>query len=111
MSDLSRLEIAYVCGCEPIDVDEHAKDILKMLAEFGYGPMTLNYLRDAFADGASAFGGRAHGLLSVTEQIAKLLPTVIFHARCTGEEFRDTWVREFKGGKAVFAVGPWGYDD
>jgi hypothetical protein len=105
MSDLSILEIAYVDD-KSIDVDEHAERIHELLQGYGYARENLNYLRDAFTDGEAEFGGSAEGLLYLTEQIAKLAPAVKFHARARGEEFRDTWVREFDDGKAVFAAGP-----
>ena len=108
MSDRSILEIAYAGG-ESIDVDEHAERIYELLKKFGYGRETLNDLRDAFTDGEAEPGGRAAGLLFITEEIAKLAPGVKFYARGTGEEFRDTWIREFESGKAVFAAGPWHY--
>ncbi len=109
MSDRSLLQIAYA-GDESIDVDEHAELICEILEKWGYGRATLNNLRDAFEDGESEFGGRVQGLLYLTEQIAKLAPAVTFYARATGEEFRDTWIREFEDGKAVFAAGPWDYE-
>jgi hypothetical protein len=105
MSDLSILEIAYATG-ESIDVDEHAERIYELLEKFGYDRDALNDLRDAFTDGEAEFGGRAAGLLFITEEIARLSPAVTFYARGTGEEFRDTWIREFEDGKAVFAAGP-----
>jgi hypothetical protein len=109
MSSSTLLQIAYATDAS-IDVDEHAERIHAILQQCGYNPETLNNLRDAFADGESEFGGWADGLLSIIEQIAKLVPGVKFHARATGEEFRDTWVREFEDGKAVFAAGPWDYE-
>lgn len=110
MSDISILEIAFVED-NSIDIDEHAERIHELLKNYGYARETLNYLRDAFADGEAEFGGRVEGLLYLAEQIAKLAPHVKFQARARGEEFRDTWVREFEGGKAVFAAGPWKYVD
>jgi hypothetical protein len=110
MSDRMLLEIAYP-NDEPIDVDEHAEDIHAVLGQLGYAREAFNDLRDAFEDGGAKVGGRADGLLPVIERIAKLVPSVPFYARATGEEFRDTWVREFNDGKAVFAAGPWNYVD
>jgi len=109
MSELSILEIQY--ADESIDVDEHAERIYAILKECGYGREALNDLRDAFTDGEAELGGRAETLLYITEEIAKLVPDIKFSARGTGEEFRDTWVREFEDGMAMFAAGPWNYKD
>ena len=40
--------------------------------------------------------------------ISRTFPTVRFGARGFGEEFRDIWIREFRGGKVTFAQGPYG---
>ncbi len=109
MSASTLLQIVYASD-DSIDVDEHAARIHAILKQCGYAPETLNDLRDAFADGEAELGGWADGLLPIIEQIAKLVPAVNFHARATGEEFRDTWVREFEDGKPVFAAGPWDYE-
>lgn len=103
------LQIAYASD-ESIDVDEHAERIYPILQQCGFPRETLNDLRDAFEDGEAELGGWADGLLPIIEQIAQLVPAVGFHARAMGEEFRDTWVREFEDGKAVFAAGPWDYE-
>ena len=110
MSNHALLQIAYARE-ESIDVDQHDERIYGILKECGYGRETLNNLRDAFEDGETELGGGAQGLLEVIEQIARLAPAVTFYARAMGEEFRDTWVREFEGGKPVFAAGPWEYED
>jgi hypothetical protein len=104
------LEIAYATN-QSIDVDEHTERIYELFEKFGYGRESLSDLRDAFEDGEAEFGGRVQGLLYITEELAKLAPAVTFYARATGEEFRDTWIREFEDGKATFAAGPWGYED
>jgi hypothetical protein len=110
MSNRTILQIAYASD-ESIDVDEHAGQIHEILKQCGYDQQTLNNLRDAFEDGETELGGGAQGLLEIIEQIATLAPGVKFYARATGEEFRDTWIREFENGKAVFAAGPWEYED
>jgi hypothetical protein len=110
MSNRCLLQIAYARE-DSIDVDEHAGRIHEILEKCGYSQQTLNNLRDAFEDGESELGGGAQGLVEIVEQIARLAPAVQFYARATGEEFRDTWIREFEGGKAVFAAGPWEYDN
>jgi hypothetical protein len=110
MSSSTLLQIAYASD-ESIDMDEHAERIYAILQQCGYSRETLNNLRDAFEDGEAELGGWADGLLPIVEQIAKLVPAVKFYARATGEEFRDTWIREFEDGKAVFAAGPWDCED
>lgn len=98
------VEIGYVSD-EKIDVD--AKPELVELAEkAGY---SLNDLRDLFEDGRADIGGWAKEFTELVEEIAKLYPDVEFEMRACGEEFRDTCVRDFKGGEVVFAAGPWEY--
>jgi len=33
-------------------------------------------------------------------------PEMSFYVRGMGEEFKDVWLRQFEGGKAVFTLGP-----
>lgn len=108
MSFLSILQIQYVG--DSLDVDEIADQILPILDEMGIARIVLNDLRDAFEDGESTLPMHSAYMLSLIESIAELKPELAFDARGLGEEYRDTWVREFENGKSVFAVGPWDYD-
>jgi hypothetical protein len=38
--------------------------------------------------------------------ISAQYPEICFYVRGMGEEFHDVWLREFKGGKIVFTLGP-----
>ncbi|MTW14464.1 hypothetical protein GM658_28000 [Pseudoduganella eburnea] len=98
------VEIGYVSD-EKIDVDARL-ELVELAEEAGY---SLKELRDLFEDGRADIGGWAVEFTKLAEEIAKLYPDVEFSMRACGEEFRDTCVREFKGGEVEFAAGPWEY--
>jgi hypothetical protein len=107
MSIHSRLEIAYGEGPCPIDLDEIADEILKIFKAETLDDVLLNNFRDAFEVGGAALPVPGDITLEVVERIASLCPETTLFARFCGEDFRETWIREFEGGKATFAVGPW----
>ena len=71
----------------------------------------LSDLRTAWEQGSADFSDlRSEDVEALMQSVSAACPNLRFHIRGTGEEFRDTWVRELEGGKVVYSVGPFEYE-
>src|SRR5690606_9836465 len=100
MSFHTTLQIANL-GDECINVDDIGDRVLRILDRDGIHHDLLTDLRDSFNTGQSVCYVHSAYLLGLLEAVAAIAPQAHFEARCLGEEFRDTWIREFSGGKAI----------
>lgn len=107
MSFFSTLQIQY--SDDPIDIDSQSEKILKILKEDGIHSDVFVDLKAAFENTAGDLSIGSIYLLGLIESVAQMFPNSPFHARCLGEEFRYTWIREFENGSPVFSAGPWDY--
>lgn len=107
MSFFSTLQIQYVD--DPIDIDSHSEQILKILKEDGIHSDVFSDLKAAFQNSTGDLSIDSIYLLGLVEAVAGMFPNHPFHARGLGEEFRYSWIREFENGIPVFSAGPWDY--
>ena len=70
----------------------------------------LSDLRDALetpeCDGGTVNGLDCECIEQMMLHVSRAFPAVFFGVRGFGEECRDVWLREFRGGKVLFARGP-----
>lgn len=110
MSWETALQISYLEDCEALEIDDVLGDqILELLDNEGIHHDVLDDFDQAFDSGVASFNVHAASLALLVESIAALCPQLSFEARGLGEEFRDTWIREFRLGELVFEAGPWEY--
>ncbi len=107
MSFFSTLQIQY--PDDPINIDSQSEKILKILKEDGIHSDVFVDLKAVFETTSGELSIDSIYLLGLVESVAQMFPISPFHARCMGEEFRYTWIREFENGNAVFSEGPWDY--
>jgi len=110
MSAQAILHIQFIGDNDVPDISSKSEEIIKILFEEGIHKDVLQDLIGAFSNNEAVFNVHSAYLLSLIENIAKLFPSAWFEARGLGEEFRYTWVAEFKEGSSVFIQGPWGYE-
>lgn len=103
------LQIAYLDDSEPLEIEEVRDPIVELLDDEGLHPDVLDDIAEAFDVGVASFTLPADQLALLIESVAALAPQISFTARGLGEQFRDTWVREFRDGELVFEAGPWEY--
>jgi hypothetical protein len=103
------LEIALVDGDAP-ELDSQKSKILAQLDRDGIHHDVYSDISDAFSSGHGHFGVHPQYLLQLLDAIAKMVPDTPFDARALGEQFRETWVAEYREGSRVFTRGPWGYE-
>jgi hypothetical protein len=108
MSFDSNLEIIIIDG-DPPDLEAVRPRILAQLDKDGIHPDVYADISDAFSQSKSHFRVHSSYLLQLMDAIANIVPDVCFDARGLGEEFRDTWIAEYRHGKRVFTQGPWEY--
>jgi len=108
MSYLSILQIRY--PDDPLDIDDIGDLLLPSLDKMYIAHSVIDDLRDAFDDGEAEIYLPAGMVIDLVELIADLVPEVPFEARCLGETLRDTWIRTYENGLAIFEVGPWDYE-
>lgn len=109
MSFDTDLEIAIVDGEAP-DLEAVKASVLAQLGRDGVHPDVYGDLAEAFGSGRSHFRVHPLYLLQLLDALAKLLPGVSFDARALGEQFRETWIAEYRDGARVFTQGPWDYE-
>jgi hypothetical protein len=104
------LEIKYFYSSCQIDWD--SLRALKLLAPIAESAGLTNDLviKEAFELGIAEFDSDPWILLALVENIAIECAELSFEARCTGDEFRSTWIREYVQGTLKFAAGPWDYE-
>jgi hypothetical protein len=105
----SDLEIAIIGFAKP-DLEPLKQDILRQLNRDGIHHDVYEDLMAAFRDGRGHFRVHAAYLVDLLDKIAPMIPAVSFHARGLGEDFRHTWVAEYKEGKRIYSQGPWDYE-
>ncbi len=94
-----------------MDLEAIAETVKKRLDEDGIHPVVYADLKEAFEKGEAIFNLHPAYLQSLLRNVVPSLPEAHFEARCSGEEFRYTWVAEFRKGKETFSAGPWDYGD
>jgi len=109
MSFDSRLEIAIVGDDRP-DLGVLKERILKQLDRDGMHHDVYADVEEAFREGRAHFRVHAAYLLELVDALAAMLPQLEFHARGFGEEFRTTWIAEYRDGRRIYIQGPWYYD-
>ena len=110
MSFDSVLHIQEIGYGEPIDWTAIKDQVLALLVKDGIHEVVLDDLQLALSSGRAPFRLHSAYLCDLLGRVAKLLPDAHFEARGLGEEFRHTWIREFKNGETVFEAGPWDYE-
>jgi hypothetical protein len=109
MSFDSDLEIALVAGESP-NLAALKDKILAQLDRDGIHHDVYQDVLDAFTNSRGHFRVHPAYLLSLMDALAPMFPDIPFDARGLGEEFRCTWVAEYRDGRRVFTEGPWDYD-
>ncbi len=109
MSFDSDLEIVIVDGDTP-DIEAVRPRILQQLDKDGIHSDVYGSVSEAFSHSRSHFRVHSGYLLQLMDAIAKMIPEACFDARGLGEEFRDTWIAEYRNGTRVFTQGPWDYE-
>lgn len=110
MSDQTNLQIQFIGDNDIPDISSKSDEVIKILFEDGIHKDILQDLIEAFSNNEAIFNVHSIYLLSLIENVAKLFPSAWFEARGLGEEFRHTWVAEFKEGNKTFIQGPWEYE-
>ncbi|WP_395330778.1 hypothetical protein WBP06_00555 [Novosphingobium sp. BL-8H] len=109
MSFDSDLHIAII-GLEIPHFEKLKNNIIKQLDEDGISHDVFQDIVTSFTDGRGQFRLHSAYLMDFLDKIAPLFPEVNFDARGLGEEFRDTWVAEYREGRREYTQGPWDYD-
>jgi hypothetical protein len=109
MSFDSDLEVSFVDGDVPNFASLKGK-ILEQLDRDGIHHDVYDDIVKTFSTRRGHFRVHSAYLLQLTDALAPMFPEVSFDARGLGEEFRHTWVAEYRYGRRVFTRGPWGYD-
>ena len=109
MSFDSDLEIVLIEGESPNIVALRAR-ILEQLDRDRIHHDVYEDILDAFTKGRGHFRVHSAYLLNLVDALASMFPNLPFDARGLGEEFRHTWVAEYRDGVRVFTQGPWDYD-
>ena len=109
MSFDTDLEIALVDGDTP-DLDAVKAKVLAQLDRDGMHHDVYSDITDAFSSGRSHFRVHPQYLLQLLDALAKLLPPISFDARAMGEQFRETWIAEYREGSRTYTQGPWDYE-
>jgi hypothetical protein len=109
MSFDSDLEVALVDGEAP-DLGSKKAQILAQLDRDGIHHDVYGDVSDAFLTGRGHFRVHAAYLLQLLDALAEMFPDVPFDARGLGEDFRSTWIAEFREGKRIYTQGPWAYE-
>jgi len=109
MSFDSDLEIFFVDDEVP-DLGALRGKILAQLDRDGIHHDVYKDIVEAFAKGRGHFRVHPAYLLHLMDALAPLFPNAPFDARGLGEEFRGTWVAEYREGRRIFTQGPWDYD-
>jgi len=107
MNYLTTLQIQQYGGAKRLNIDAVSDQVLHLLEQDHLHSGVYEELRDAVLSGEAALGLSSAHVCFLVERVAALLPDFEFGARGLGEEFRDTWVREFANGSIVFKQGPW----
>jgi hypothetical protein len=107
MSHLTTLQIQQSRGARRLNIDAVADQVLRLLEAHCVDASAYVDLRGAVLGGEAEFALPSARVCALVEQVATLLPHFEFGARGFGEEFRDTWVREFANGTVTFKQGPW----
>ncbi|MFZ6775846.1 hypothetical protein ACO0LD_03370 [Undibacterium sp. Ji83W] len=110
MSEQTVLHIQFIGDNDIPDISSKSDEITKILFEDGIHKDVLQDLITAFSNNEAVFNVHSAYLISLIESVAALFQSAWFEARGLGEEFRYTWVAEFKEGHKVFTQGPWDYE-
>ncbi|MFZ6875562.1 hypothetical protein ACO0LF_26140 [Undibacterium sp. Di27W] len=110
MSEHTTLHIQFIGDNDIPDISDKSDEITKILSADGIHKDVLQDLIAAFSNNEAVFNVHSVYLISLIESVATLFPSAWFEARGLGEEFRFTWVAEFKEGNKVFIQGPWDYE-
>lgn len=110
MSFDSSLELCFPGGEVP-DLLSCEAPLRAELERSGVHGDVYKDLLQAFEDGQATFRVHAVYLLQLMDFVASLLPGVSIDARGLGEEFRHTWVAEYRSGERVYLQGPWDYKE
>jgi hypothetical protein len=103
------LEIAFVDGDRP-DLDAVKPEVLAQLDRDGMHHDVYSDLSETVQSGRGHFRVHPFYLLQLLDALAKMLPRLSFDARALGEQFRETWIAEYRDGVRVFTQGPWDYE-
>jgi hypothetical protein len=109
MSFDSYLEIVSIDATD-LELEEYKPAILKFLDEHGIDHSAYVALQSAFTNSRAHFRVHSQYLYVLLRQVAPLFPDFDFDARGLGEEFRHTWICEFRGGQPTYVQGPWDYE-
>jgi hypothetical protein len=103
------LEIAVVEGEAP-DLETVRSKVLAQLDRDGIHHDVFSDLSEAFGSGRGHFRVHPLYLLQLLDAVARILPNVSFDARALGEQFRETWIAEYRAGSRLYTQGPWDYE-
>ena len=110
MSFDSYLEVVLIDG-EPPPLELLKPHILMQLDEDGMSHDVYEGIFDAFTQSRGNIATHCFYLRNLCDALAQLFPHIPFDARGLGEEFRDTWIAEYRDGQRVFSRGPWEYGE
>ena len=109
MSFDSGLEISIIDGEAP-DLRTLKGKILEQLDRDRIHHDVYEDIVETFLKRRGHFRVHSVYLLHLMDALAPMFPDVQFDARGLGEEFRHTWVAEYRDGRRVFTQGPWDYE-
>jgi len=109
MSFDSDLDVLFVEGDAP-DLSSKKNEVLAQLDRDGIHHDVYDDIADTFQTGRGHFRVHPVYLLQLMDALAALFPEASFDARGLGEEFRMSWIAEYRNGKRVFTQGPWDYE-
>jgi hypothetical protein len=109
MSFDSDLEISAIEGEVP-DLAALRGKILEQLDRDGIHHDVYEDIVETFSKRRGHFRVHSAYLLQLMDVLAPMFSDFHFDARGLGEEFRHTWVAEYRDGRRVFTQGPWDYD-
>lgn len=104
MSFDTYLEIFLPDGEQP-DLEALRPAILKQLDADGIHHDVCAAIEEAFNTSRARFSVHPAYLLQLMDELAPWFPETPFDARGLGEEFRETWVAEYRDGERVYTSG------